>query len=57
MEALIIDRQDAPGEQPVLLGRLLKFDPYFDLVFDQAALRYLQQAHGVWVAKPYRARR
>lgn len=56
LEALIIDRQDAPGEQPILIGRLLKLDPYFDLVFDQGALQYLQQAHSVWVAKPHRAR-
>ncbi|MCC2548460.1 hypothetical protein LJY25_18580 [Hymenobacter sp. BT175] len=57
VEALVIDRQDAPGEKPMLLGRLLKFDPYFDLVFDQKALQYLRQEHGMWVGKPRPARR
>ncbi|MCR5890368.1 hypothetical protein LRS06_21815 [Hymenobacter sp. J193] len=57
VEALIIDRQDAPGDKPVLLGRLLKFDPYFDMVFDQEALQLLRKEYGMWVGKPRPARR
>ena len=52
VEALIIDRQDAPGQKPMLLGRLWKWTTNFNVKFDQAALKQLAKDYGLIISEP-----
>lgn len=49
VEALIVAQRGAVGTPPALLGRLLKFSPFFQMDFEPAALRQLATDYGLIV--------